>query len=107
MAALDRALAALEAKDFESAARSAAEAVEEDPRDAQAYIVSAQAHLGQENARGAERIARSGLAALPGHPQLLLFLGIALYGQLRFEEALAPIDEVLAIHPALPPGHAL
>lgn len=60
--------------------------------------------LGQEPAL-AEAQAREILAAMPGHPEVLLLLGAALRRQGRAEPALQALEPVIRANPTWPPVH--
>jgi len=61
----------------------------------------AQALLRHEDFARAAEVIDSGLAAHPQDPQLMLALGVARYGQRRFDEALTAFLKVIRVDPAI------
>ncbi len=79
-------------------AKSAWEAVRSDPQAAFHY---AQVLLDQEQFTQAAEVVRSALDAHPADAQLTLTLGVARYGQRRFEDAVVEFLKVIQIDPSI------
>jgi tetratricopeptide (TPR) repeat protein len=72
-----------------------------DSRNFKAWVNLGVVHIRQRNYRGAERIFRQGVAALPNEPKLRYYLGrcLSVY-QGRFAEGMAEMERALELDPA-------
>ncbi len=88
----------LQAKDPESALPLASQAAQTDPQTA---FVLAQAFLKQQDFTPAATVLESALMKFPIDPQLVLALGVARYGQRRFEDAIDLFLRVINLDPSI------
>jgi tetratricopeptide (TPR) repeat protein len=94
------------AGDWEKAKAGYAEARRLDPYSEGPIFRAAQAHLRRMDFSGAAQVLEEGRRTFDKSPQLELALGVAYYGQRKFEEALGQFLRVIDLDPRIPQAYA-